>query len=110
LRGYDNLRLHLAENDNILFFSKSTESLDNTILVAVTLDPWNGQGGFVAVPLADFGIGGDEEYEVEDLLTGEWFRWRGVRNFVGLDPHSRPAHIFRLRRRIGRAAGESIFA
>jgi starch synthase (maltosyl-transferring) len=110
LRGYDNLRLHLAENDNILFFSKSTESLDNTILVAVTLDPWNGQGGFVTVPLADFGIGGDEEYEVEDLLTGEWFRWRGVRNFVGLDPHNRPAHIFRLRRRIGRAAGESIFA
>ena len=110
LRGYDNLRLHLAENDNILFFSKSTESLDNTILVAVTLDPWDGQGGFVTVPLADFGIGGDEEYEVEDLLTGEWFRWRGVRNFVGLDPHNRPAHIFRLRRRIGRAAGESIFA
>ena len=110
LRGYDNLRLHTAENDNILFFSKSTESLDNTILVAVTLDPWNGQGGFVAVPLADFGIGGDEEYEVEDLLTGEWFRWRGARNFVGLDPHSRPAHIFRLRRRIGRTEGATVFA
>jgi starch synthase (maltosyl-transferring) len=110
LRGYDNLRLHLAENDNILFFSKSTESLDNTILVAVTLDPWNGQGGFVTVPLADFGIGGDEEYEVEDLLTGEWFRWCGARNFVGLDPHNRPAHIFRLRRRIGRTAGATVFA
>ncbi|MFM8364743.1 MAG: alpha-1,4-glucan--maltose-1-phosphate maltosyltransferase, partial [Verrucomicrobiota bacterium] len=77
LRGYDNLRLHKAENDNILFFSKSTESLDNTILVAVTLDPYNGQGGFVTVPLGDFGIGADEEYVLEDLITGEWFHWRG---------------------------------
>jgi len=110
LRGYDNLRLHKAENDNILFFSKSTESLDNTILVAVTLDPYNGQGGFVTVPLGDFGIGADEEYVLEDLITGEWFHWRGARNFVGLDPHQRPAHIFRLRRQTGREAGQVLFA
>jgi hypothetical protein len=29
---------------------------------------------------------------------------------VGLDPHNRPAHIFRLRRRIGRTAGATVFA
>jgi starch synthase (maltosyl-transferring) len=110
LRGCDNLRLHKAENDNILFFSKSTESLDNTILVAVTLDPYNGQGGFVTVPLGDFGIGEDEEYVLEDLISGEWFHWRGARNFVGLDPHQRPAHIFRLRRQSGREAGQVVFA
>ena len=37
---------------------------------------------------------------MEDLLTNERFVWRGRRNFVMLDPNSRPAHIFRVRRQI----------
>ncbi len=109
-RDYDNLRIQTTENDAILAFSKTTAALDNIIYVAVSVDPWNAQGGFVHVPLEDFGIGHDEEYRMEDLLTGEKFTWRGPRNFVGLDPHERPAHVFRVRRLIGRRAGEPIFA
>ena len=41
-----------------------------------------------------------ETYQVHDLLTDERFLWRGSRNFVKLDPHTRPAHIFRLRRHL----------
>jgi starch synthase (maltosyl-transferring) len=47
---------------------------------------------------------------MEDLLTGEVFQWRGSRNFVALDPHHRPAHVFRVRRKIGRDAGRDLFA
>jgi starch synthase (maltosyl-transferring) len=110
LRGFDNLRLHPVENDQILCFSKTTPALDNIVLVAVTLDPWNGQGGFLQVPLAEFSIGPDEEFAVEDLITGEVFHWRGARNFVALDPHHRPAHVFSVRRKIGREAGTDLFA
>ena len=110
LRGFDNLRLHTAENDQILCFSKSTPALDNIIFVVATVDPWNGQSAFVHVPLEEFGIGADEEYAMEDLLTGEVFQWRGSRNFVALDPQNRPAHVFRVRRKIGRDSGRDLFA
>ncbi len=103
LQEYSNLRFHLAENDNILFYSKTTAAKDDLILVAVTVDPYNAQTAFVHVPLADFGLGESETYQVEDLLTGERFFWVGSRNFVSLNPHTRPSHIFRILRRSGRA-------
>ncbi len=110
LREYTNLRIHPAENDNILCFSKTTAALDNLLLIAVTVDPWQPQTAFLHVPLADFGIAEDEAYVVEDLLTGECFTWRGSRNFIALNPHTRPAHIFRIRRWQDRENGRDIFA
>ena len=110
LREYDNLRIHTAENDQILCFSKSTAALDNLIVVVVTVDPWNPQSAFVHLPIELFGIGADDEYVMEDLLTGEKFHWRGARNFIALDPQNRPAHVFRVRRAIGRELGEVVFA
>jgi starch synthase (maltosyl-transferring) len=110
LREYDNLRVQTSESDSILAFSKATAALDNMIYVAVSVDPWNPQSGFVHVPIEALGIGHDEDYRMEDLLTGEKFTWRGPRNYVALDPHNRPAHVFRIRRQVGRRAGEVQFA
>lgn len=109
LREYRNLRIQSSENDNILCFSKTTASLDDALLVVVTVDPWNAQSGFIQVPLADFGLGENDSYLMEDLLTGERFAWRGARNFIALDPHHRPAHVFRVRRHLGHEAGEDVF-
>jgi starch synthase (maltosyl-transferring) len=61
------------------------------------------------VPLEDFGLGENEPFQVEDLLTGERFGWQARRNFVLLNPSSRPAHLFRIRRSIGRDGAELIF-
>jgi starch synthase (maltosyl-transferring) len=97
LHEYENLRFHMVENEQILFYSKATEALDNVILVLVTLDPYNSQSGFACVPIENFGIGASDPYQVEDLITGENFTWRGRRNLVILDPISRPAHVFRVR-------------
>lgn len=110
LQEYSNLSIQMAENDNILCFSKATAALDNLVLVIVTVDPWQPQTAFVHVPLADFGITESEAYVVEDLLTGERFTWRGSRNFVALNPHTRPAHIFRIRRWQDRENGQDLFA
>jgi starch synthase (maltosyl-transferring) len=110
LREYENLRFHTIENEQILFYSKATEGLDNIILVMVNLDPYNTQSGFAYVPIESFQIDGAEPYQVEDLITGERFTWRGARNFVMLEPNSRPAHIFRVRRLIGTVGAQTIFA
>ena len=105
LRELDNLRFLHIENHNILFLAKATDALDNILLIAVTLDPWHPQSGWVEVPLEDFGLAYDATYQVHDLLTDERFIWRGRRNYIALDPHARPAHIFRLRRRVGTERG-----
>jgi starch synthase (maltosyl-transferring) len=110
LHEYENLRFQTVENEQIIFYSKATEALDSIILVLVNLDPYNHQSGFAYVPLESFGINGGDPFQVEDLLTGEKFVWRGRRNFVMLDPHSRPAHVFRLRRLIGMDGEQMIFA
>lgn len=105
-----NLRFLSAENDSLLFFAKSTEGADNILFVAVNLDPFHAQAGFVTIPLADFGVPENEPYLLDDLLTGETFRWVGARNYIALRPEDRPAHIFRLRRRVGSSLGQDVFA
>lgn len=109
LHEYANLRFHVAENDNVLFYSKTTTGGDNSLLFVVTVDPYNPQTAFVSVPLAQFGLGDRETYQVEDLLTGERFYWTGARNFISLNPHTRPAHLFRVRKWAGRENGVDIF-
>lgn len=109
LQSLRTLEFHPCDNDQILFFSKMTESRDDIILCAVNLDPFNTQAGWVDIPLDEACINPDHPYEVRDLLTGERFTWRGPRNFVSLDPRNRPAHVFSVHRLAGRKAGADIF-
>lgn len=109
MQEYANLQFQPAENDNILFFSKTTSAAEDLILVAISVDPYNAQTAFVHVPLAALNIGEKETYQVEDLLTGERFSWTGARNFISLNPHTRPAHIFRIRRWAGRENGRDVY-
>lgn len=102
LQQYSNLRFYPAENENVLFYGKMTASRDNLILVVVNLDPWNRQDSFIEVPLEEFGWMEGDTYQVHDLLWDERYLWHGRRNFVSLDPHSRPVHIFRVRRWMSR--------
>jgi len=110
LREYENLRFHMVENEQILFYSKATEALDNIVLVLLNLDPFNTQSGFAYVPIESFSIEANDPYQVEDLITGDKYTWRGRRNFVMLDPNSRPAHIFRVRRFVGMDGTQALFA
>ncbi|HWB33219.1 MAG TPA: alpha-1,4-glucan--maltose-1-phosphate maltosyltransferase [Acidobacteriaceae bacterium] len=71
----------------------------NVILVAVNLDPQNDQAGWVDLDLDLLGLGPDETYDVEDLLTGAHYQWRGRSNYVALHPSAIPAHVLRVTRR-----------
>ncbi len=93
LRQLPNLRFHPTENEQMLCYEKWSGS--DHILCVVNLDPHAPQEGMVHVPIDVLGIGEDEWYEVEDLLSGERYTWRGVRNYVRLDPERQVAHLLR---------------
>ena len=95
LQQLTNLRFLATDNDQILFYAKSSPRFANVILVAVNLDPHNSQIGSGLVPPEVVGRAPGERYQVTDLLTGASYNW-GTSNYIRLDPQIEPAHILRL--------------
>jgi starch synthase (maltosyl-transferring) len=98
LQLYSNLTFHHSENENILFYKKSAPEGRNDLLIAVNVDPFRPHETMVHVPLDALDLHHDRSYVVEDLLTGARYTWRGVRNYVRLDPHEQAGHVLRLER------------
>jgi starch synthase (maltosyl-transferring) len=92
------LRFHAVDNPQVLCYSKRVRDgeRDNTILVAINLDPHNEQAGWIDLDLKVLGIEHDESFDVEDLLTGAHYTWHDRSNYVALRPDAMPAHIFRV--------------
>jgi starch synthase (maltosyl-transferring) len=101
LQTNGSLHFHLVDNPNLLCYSKSTIGFENTILVSANLDPFNEQAGWTDLDLDRLGIPSNQDFIVEDLLTGAHFTWHGRRNYLALRPDVHPAHIFRITRQPG---------
>ena len=91
-----NLRFHAIDNDAIIAFSKRDPATGDTILVLCSVDPHNVREGWTSLDLPALGIAWADEFDVEDLLSGATYHW-GQYNYVRLDPHDHPAHIFAVR-------------
>ncbi|MGH2451090.1 MAG: alpha-1,4-glucan--maltose-1-phosphate maltosyltransferase [Candidatus Limnocylindria bacterium] len=100
LQSDRSLAFHPVDNDELIAYSKRTPDRTNVILTVVNLDPHHRQTGWVDLPLDELGIEGDQPFQVHDLLGGGRYMWSGSRNYVDLDPHALPAHVFRVRRRL----------
>ncbi|HEX4684111.1 MAG TPA: alpha-1,4-glucan--maltose-1-phosphate maltosyltransferase [Gemmatimonadaceae bacterium] len=121
LHRYANLTFHTSENPAIVFYRKApadplvqwtgsqptpvppkvAQSLGlglptgaHDVLVVVTTDPHHVQETMVHVPIHEMGIDDEQPYVVHDLLTGARYTWRGVRNYVRIDPAVQPGHLF----------------
>jgi starch synthase (maltosyl-transferring) len=94
LRQYTNLTFLPGENERILFYMK--EAGAESLLIAVTTNPQHAEETMVHVPLEKLGIAANEPFVVEDLLTGAKYTWRGVRNYVRLDPAGPVGHVLRI--------------
>jgi starch synthase (maltosyl-transferring) len=94
------LSFHEVDNDMLIAYSKTNSSCTESVLVVVNLDPHYTQSGWVTINLRSLGLPSETTFQMDDLLGGARFLWRGPRNFVSLDPQHSPAHIFRVRRRI----------
>jgi starch synthase (maltosyl-transferring) len=95
-----NLVFHAVDNEQIICYSKYTDDLSDMVVVVVNLDPHHAQSGWVTLPVETFTGGDERPYQMHDLLSGARYLWHGAHNFVRLDPHESPAHIFRMRRRV----------
>ena len=94
LQSDTSLHFHRVDNPNLLCYSKASDG--NRILMVVNLDPVYEQSGWTDLDLNELNLPYDVPFEVEDLLTGARYPWRGPRNYVALRPHEWPAHILRF--------------
>ncbi len=97
LQRLRNLHLHGADNPQILTYSKQvvTDDATDTILVVVNLNPFNVSEATIALDMPALGVDWGAQFEVADLLSGAHYTF-GQYNYVRLDPHVEPAHIFVL--------------
>ncbi len=95
-----NLRFFDVDNDYLLCYGKISPDLSNFILVVVNLDPFHTQSGWVRLPLEELEIQPDQQILVYDLLSADKYFWQGARNYVELNPHVIPVHIFKIYRKM----------
>jgi starch synthase (maltosyl-transferring) len=98
LQSNRNLRFHETDNPAILCYSKASDDFSSVIIVAVNLDCFHVQKGWLEIDLSAIGLDTRHSFQVHDLLSEGRFLWQGSRNYVELVPDSLPAHILRLRR------------
>ena len=91
-----NLTFHEAQNDSVLFYGKTAG--ENAVFTAVNLDPHAPHDAHVHFPLWEIGIGEDETYVVEELISGRRLQAQGGWFWVRLMPWSNPVEIFRVKK------------
>jgi starch synthase (maltosyl-transferring) len=98
LHSNERLHFHRTDHERLICYSKSTADRSSVIVVVVNLSPHHTHSGWVFLDLDSLGLDTQHPFQVQDLLTNVSYRWDGSRNYIELNPHSSPAHIFRVRR------------
>jgi starch synthase (maltosyl-transferring) len=101
LHSHLGLKFQRADNEQILFFTKSHKDApdkdpDDIVLVAINLDAFNIQEGYAEFPLWDWGLPDDGEFAVEDMVTGNRWVSRGKHQTLSLDPAALPFLVWRI--------------
>jgi len=99
LQRLRNLTIHTTEDDQLLCFSKASDTADgpDRVIVVVNLDPHAARESVVHLSMPELGYEWHDTFLVDDEMTGQAWRW-GERNYVRLDP-SEPAHVLSIRGR-----------
>ncbi|TDD36791.1 alpha-1,4-glucan--maltose-1-phosphate maltosyltransferase [Nonomuraea terrae] len=106
LQELRNLRFHRVDQPDLVCLSKRLpgaydpatrrHGLGDVVLAVINLDPHHTHEATVDLDLPALGLDWNAEFVVDDELSGESYRWRQS-NYVRLDPHIQPAHIFTVR-------------
>jgi starch synthase (maltosyl-transferring) len=91
-----NVQFCAIENPNLIAYLKATDDLSNIILTVVNLDPHGQQSGYVNLPKDRLKLGDKINVKLHDLITDEHYTWTQEWNFVQLNPHKMPFHLFKL--------------
>lgn len=90
------LNFHTLDNEYLLAYSKCDDRNGSILLIIVNVDPNETQSGWLELNLDCWGQVLPKQYWVQDLLTGHRYEWYGQRNYIELNPHELPGHIFSL--------------
>ncbi len=91
-----NIHFCQCENPHLLAYVKYTDDLSDIMLTVVNLDAHNRQWGYVQLPLGLLGIDGNINVKLHDVVADERYTWTQEWNYVELDPHRLPFHLFHL--------------
>ncbi|GAB3362343.1 alpha-1,4-glucan--maltose-1-phosphate maltosyltransferase [Modestobacter lapidis] len=91
------LRFHPIDNPDLLCFTKTDPGSPDAVLVVVSLNSTYTQIGTTALDLPALGLDWSDRFAVTDEITGATYDW-GQFNYVELDPHREPAHVFAVHR------------
>jgi starch synthase (maltosyl-transferring) len=97
-----NLTVHGSDDEAILVYSKHAPATgprqeDDLVIVVVNVDPHAARETTVHLDMPALGMDWQDRFAVHDELTGDSWTW-GEHNYVRLDPHHQPAHLFTVRR------------
>ena len=84
------------DNGQLLAYLKVTDDLSNVILVVVNLDQHTQQSGYLQIPKGVLKLGDKINLKLQDLMTDEYYTWTQEWNFVSLNPHKMPFHLFKV--------------
>jgi starch synthase (maltosyl-transferring) len=93
LEDWCNIDFRPCDNDRVLFYSRG-----NSVLIAVSLDPFNPQETTLELPLHAMNLSDSDDLQMTNLLSGGTGHWVGVRQRIRLDPEN-PALIFTVEKR-----------
>jgi len=91
-----NFQFCTIENPGLIAYLKATDDLSNIFLVVVTLDAHVNQSGYVQLPKEKLKLGDKINVKIHDVVTDERYMWTQEWNFVELNPHKMPFHLFKL--------------
>lgn len=94
LQSNKSVRFHQIDNDQIICYTKQAEDSSDLMLMVVNLDPFHTQSGWIYLPLESLGFKPDQPYQLDDLLNDAQYTWSGEFNYIELNPHITPGHIF----------------
>ena len=91
------LRFHPIDNPDLLCFTKTDPGSADAVLVVVSLNSHHTQIGTTSLDLPALGLDWSDRFTVTDEISGASYDW-GQFNYVELDPHREPAHVFAVHR------------
>lgn len=88
--------IHFCEvsDPNLIGYIKVTDDLTDMILTVVNLDPQNTHAGYLQLPKNLLKLADKINVKLTDFMTGEHYTWTQEWNFVELNPHKLPFHLF----------------
>lgn len=87
-----------TDNDQLMAYYKGDEKAEDHFMCVVNMNDNQTQAGWVQMPLKRLGVSEESNYYVKDLITGSIYTWRGEWNYVELNPHGIPFHLFKIQK------------